>query len=495
MARFDYLISALCLSLTALVISIAFFFGRMLPLNWSVLLMAGLATGGLAVQSATKLSLLPRLMIVLYAVCFLVTIGHLFDPYYAWWYTPLAVAMIRDRVVSESMLTVGIVGLLGLLAGLHGAQAVIDRRPMTVARNERTLGILVFAGACGLALLLSWMVAPAATILERAYNTGGSASEAAPMNFNAAGLLSYVLIVLLVIDAERDGLPWRRRWKFALTAGLTSFIVIVLQVLRGDRECTGLLAALALLYLTGGQSDDLLRRTAMAWRRIRRVAIPAVAIVVLFVVLGAVRSSLAGPDGRARRSLNSRVINALKENTWTSVLLTNLAQAGQFRKGTAHYLYGETYGDYLLSLPPGILTRAVGIKRPLESDRGPNWWFYGISAGGIHVVVVPFRNFGMAGAFGIMALIGWFIAWVEMRNDRGQFWGRLLFGAMGVVSFSWFWYGDMYLVRILMAVAILGPAYRGWLRFSGELAGREDVRRLQAQADGAGPDAFPVARR
>ncbi len=470
MARFDYLISAWCLSLAALVVSAFFVFGRMLPLALSVALMAGLAIWGLIVQSASRLSLLPRLMVLLYVVCFLATIGHLFDPYYVWWYTPVAIALIRDRVVSEAMLTVGIVGLLGLLAGLHVAQAFVRRRPVTDARPDRTLGILMFGAASALAVLLSWIVAPAGTILERAYNAGNSAIAAAPMNFNAAGLLSYVLIVLLAIDAERDVILWRRRWKVVLTAAATAYIVIVLQVLRGDRECTGLLAALALLYLTGGQSDDLIRKTALAWRRIRRVAMPAAVVVGLFIVLGAVRTSLARPEGGALLPLNHRLVGALQENTWTSVLLTNLAQAGQFRKGTAHYLYGQTYVDYLLSLPPGILTRAAGIQRRLESDRGPNWWFFGISAGGIHVVVVPFRNFGIGGAFGVLALIGWFIAWVEMRNDGGRFWGRFLFGAMGVVSFSWFWYGDMYLVRILMAVAILGPVYRVWLRFSGELA-------------------------
>jgi hypothetical protein len=470
MVRFDHLISALFLSLVALVVSAFFFFAHMLPLTWSVTLMAVLAFWGIAAQSATRLSTLPRLMVLLYTVCFLATIGHLFDPYYVWWHTPVAVAMIRDRVVSEAMLTAGVVGLLGLLAGLHAAQAFMGRRPVPDAQPDRTLGILMFGAACAFAVLLSWIVAPAGTILERAYNTGNSAMAAAPMNFNAAGLLSYVLVVLLVVDAERDVIPWRRRWKVWLTAAATAYIVIVLQVLRGDRECTGLLAALALLYLTGGQSDDLIRKTALAWRRIRRVAIPAAVVVVLFIVLGAVRSSMARPEGRALPPMNRRLVAALQENTWTSVLLTNLAQAGQFRKGTAHYLYGQTYVDYLLSLPPGILTRAAGIQRRLESDRGPNWWFYGISAGGIHVVVVPYRNFGIVGAFGIMSLIGWFIAWVEIRNDPKRFWGRFLFGAMGVVSFSWFWYGDMYLVRILMAVAILGPAYRAWLRFSGELA-------------------------
>jgi hypothetical protein len=170
-------------------------------------------------------------------------------------------------------------------------------------------------------------------------------------------------------------------------------------------------------------------------------------------------------------ALNDRLVAAFQENTWTSILLTNLAQAAQFRNGTANYLYGETYVDYFLSLPPGILTRSLGIQRPLESDRGPNWWFIGISAGGIHIVVVPFRNFGIVGAFLILAAIGWFIGWVEMRNDQRRFWGRFLYGAIGVASFFWFWYGDMYLVRILMSVAILGPASRLWLRFSHDMTG------------------------
>jgi hypothetical protein len=84
-------------------------------------------------------------------------------------------------------------------------------------------------------------------------------------------------------------------------------------------------------------------------------------------------------------------------------------------------------------------------------------------------VLVPFRNFGMAGAFGVLALIGWFVGWVEIRNDARRFWGRFIFGSLGVVSFFWFWYGDMYLVRVLMSVAILGPAYRLWLAFSSNL--------------------------
>ena len=101
---------------------------------------------------------------------------------------------------------------------------------------------------------------------------------------------------------------------------------------------------------TVGQSEESVRKGL--WGRIRRVAIPAAIVLVLFTLLGAVRSRLARVQNRAQVSLSESSHAAIQENTWTSVLLTNLAQADQFKSGIAHYLYGETYLDYLLSLPP-----------------------------------------------------------------------------------------------------------------------------------------------
>jgi len=189
-----------------------------------------------------------------------------------------------------------------------------------------------------------------------------------------------------------------------------------------------------------------------------------VIVFLVFLILGAVRVSLATAQQRQRLSIYQSFLSTLQENTWSSILLTNLAQSAQFRSHTAHYLYGETYADYVKSLPPGIVTRALGIERPIEPSRGPNWWFFGISAGGIHAVVIPFRNFGMPGAFFVLMLYGWFIAWIEIRNDPRVFWARLLYGATCVGSFFWFWYGDMTMIRALMSAAVVGPLYRWWLQ-------------------------------
>ena len=249
---FAHLISALWLSVMAMVVGGFFAFGRMLPLEWSVVFLGGLAAWGLLTQSLTRLSLLPRLMILLYSVCFMVTIGHLFDPYYVWWHTPAAIALIRNQSVSESMMTVGIVGLLGLLTGFQLTRVFPTRTGGPPSRHVQTLGRLAFVTGCLLAVLLSWVVAPASTIFVKAYNSGGSAIVAAPMNFNAAGLLSYVLVVLLVIDAERDQLTRRRRFKnVAITRRRPSS-------LSCRRSCVVIassgLSRLWLLYLTGGQS-------------------------------------------------------------------------------------------------------------------------------------------------------------------------------------------------------------------------------------------------
>jgi hypothetical protein len=461
----EHLMVACALTWCAAVVGFAFMLRAVLPLEAAVVVFAAVSVWALAAQSMTRLSLLPRFMILLYAVCFSVTAGHLFDRYYVWWHTPAASALIRERAVSAEMMAVGLVGLLGLIVGMRLAQAFCHPGVAPPSpRAESTLGRATTAALAAAAVGLSWITAAKATIFTAAYNTGGSAIAAAPLNFNAAWLLSYVTIVVLVIDCERERSDRLRRFKRAAIGIAVAIIVVFLQVLRGDRECSGLLVALAFLYLTGSDSARRLQWTSDLLRRVRGVAVPAVIVFLVFLILGAVRVSLATAQQRQRLSIYQSFLSTLQENTWSSILLTNLAQSAQFRSHTAHYLYGETYADYVKSLPPGIVTRALGIERPIEPSRGPNWWFFGISAGGIHAVVIPFRNFGMPGAFFVLMLYGWFIAWIEIRNDPRVFWARLLYGATCVGSFFWFWYGDMTMIRALMSAAVVGPLYRGWLQ-------------------------------
>jgi hypothetical protein len=129
------------------------------------------------------------------------------------------------------------------------------------------------------------------------------------------------------------------------------------------------------------------------------------------------------------------------------------------------YYYGRTYWDYLLSLPPGILTRALGVLRPTDQQGGnAALWFPGVSGGGVHIAVVPFKNFGIWGLFFVLGLYGFWMARLENKNATMRFWPRILYGAVVTSSLFWFWYGDMNLIRGVTAALLLGILYRVLIR-------------------------------
>ena len=159
------------------------------------------------------------------------------------------------------------------------------------------------------------------------------------------------------------------------------------------------------------------------------------------------------------------VVKGVREGfTGSAVLLTNLSIAHSYRVGEMPVEAGGTYLDYLRSLPPGFVTYALGIERPIEINHGPNFWFTDISAGGIHVVTIPFRNFLAPGALLVMLLYGYLIARWEMIGQRSSWLARLWYGCLFVASAHWFWYGDIAFIReamiFVMAAAIYGIVRR-----------------------------------
>jgi hypothetical protein len=449
------LTGAAAVSFIGVSLAVALHLGVLAPVKPLVLLLFIMAITGLVIVRTSTMSVLTRLMIVLYVMPFMATVGYLINEQFVWWQAPSAEELMRDDVTIRIMLTTGIVGLAGLLGGM--SLAALRRRAewLLTRRRHRSVNGFGFAAFAALALFFSWLSAPTETIFGAPY--GAAAGYATSLNFNASYLLSYVLLNMLFIDAERSMIG--RRWKFVIVALITVYIVVDLQILRGDRESIGLLTSLMALYITSSSGHSLARRAqrriSVEWKRVRKLAIPGVAIVVIFLFIGFVRSS-GGVFDRSILAPERRVA-LLTANTWTSILLTNLGIAHEFRTDM-EYLYGRTYLDYLLSLPPGPITKLIGVERPLEGWRGPAWWFVGLAAGGIHIVLVPFKNFGAAGAFICMGLVGFIVGQVDRMNQRG-FFARLLYASFITVSFFWAWYGDMYVVRTVMAVFLAAGAY------------------------------------
>jgi len=440
----------------------------------------------------SRLSLLPRFLIVVYAFPFSALLGYLFTPDFLWIFSPHGREIIADTIVVRQMISVGTVGLCGLAAGIHAARF----RP--VAESPRaemhkgamnTLGFGVFVVLVAMAVGLSWLSTPAETIFQKAYMTDQEATAATRINFAAASLVSYILIVCLAIDIEREIKVDARRNKLLALGFGTAYIVIVFQVLRGDRESSGLIVALSALYLTSTFRTSSHRAAMRAVRkRIMTMVVPLLVVIVVFITLGSARYLIVA--GTQTIGPLAMIQIGLAENTWTAVLWRNLGMAWEYRHGLLHFRLGETYLEYLLSLPPGMVTNAFGIARPFESWQGLSHEDpAGISVGGLHVVIAPFKNFGMAGALLILSLYGWIAGRLEILNIRPSLMTRLLWASVMCCGFFWFWYGDMVFIRALMASFLIYWLYRlalsaEWItrpirptgRATSRLSGRHDLR-------------------
>ena len=146
--------------------------------------------------------------------------------------------------------------------------------------------------------------------------------------------------------------------------------------------------------------------------------------------------------------------------TWSAVLLTPLSVTGDVYYGRMKFKGGETYWQYLLSVPPGTITRALGIERPIEGTHGPAWEMrYGI--GGTHAMVVPYMNFSTPGVFFVLFLYGFFTGKLErllMTNTQVNM--QLLYASIFIAAPFWFWYGEMSLIRALMSFYIVWIIYK-----------------------------------
>jgi len=407
----------------------------------------------------TRLTLLPRFLLLVYILPFTALVGYFVDMTYVWTSTPRQMEVASDPNLVREIITVGLVGVLGFFSGVlasgkEGEAALKSAQSLDEAR----MSIGPYLIALAVALCFSWLSAPPETILTAAYAFGQSAAPAEGLNFPAAYLVSYVVVVALFIDAERDRSPKLGRMKRVLLACVVAYIVIVLQLLRGDRESSGLVAALVCLYLTSPARTKVAKQFAVG-RRVRRMILPLSIAVAIFIALGQARSTL---------SEVSKVIPAkhlfllgLSQNTWTAVLWRNLGVAWEHRTGVLHYKLGQTYVDYFLSLPPGFVTKVIGYERPEESWRGISWEDpAGVSGGGLHVVIAPFKNFGAYGVLAVLFIYGFLIGKLEFAHARGSFFARLMWASVFCSGLIWFWYGDMAFIRAIMAALLVYVAYR-----------------------------------
>ena len=450
------------LGVVAVTVLLAFLHsGRMPPLRVTVALFFGTLAIALWRIRISPESLLARAALVFYVAPFLPTVAYLFVEHFYWWPRADARALQDQPQTLEIMTALGFVGLLGLIAGM----VIAGQGPRARPRHESlpSLGAISYVVALAVAFGLSWLNTPPETILVARYAVDQTTPLAITLRFNSAYLVAYILLCLLLVDADLEAPipPWRRL-KLLSWLAVTGYIVVVHQVLRGDRECAGLLAGALAYYVASARPDARRRRLVAA-------ASLAVTVVVIFSGLQVTRWTRRQQDLLSP----STAFEGASHGTWTAVLLTDLSMAERVRVGRVEYQFGRTYWDYVLSLPPGFVADAIGWKRPIEADHGPAWLFADVSAGGCHLPLVPFWNFGWAGVFLILAFYGWSLGridgWMAEEPGRGQ---RFVYAATFTFLPLWFWYGDLYGIRGVMIIALWWGGYRTLVLLRSSLAKR-----------------------
>jgi hypothetical protein len=190
------------------------------------------------------------------------------------------------------------------------------------------------------------------------------------------------------------------------------------------------------------------RYTSIYMKQLKLLLIGGI-IVFLLQFIGAYRSIAADGVGILAGLQNYLSEGTLFNGTWTAALLTPLATLGDYYFGERDYLFGKTYLDFFLSIPPTPVANFFNYDRPITSWSGPAWDVsYG--AGGTYISVVPFMNFSMIGVFVQTALVGLLIATIDRKvSGYSPMWTLASF-AVGVVLWGVFWYGEMYLLRAIV---------------------------------------------
>lgn len=442
------------LFLSLMIITVLFSTGYIIPIKITISLILLITAYFLYSFKSSRHALLPRLYFLLLSMPYWTLAGYLFFDDYDWWESPSALIATTPEAL-DIMGHLGIIAILsfglGVKMGVIGKVSNTNYAPQSDI-SLRVLNIFSFLITCIFCLLCVKYSAPESTIFTTSYgDIGGGAAEA--INLFSLSLVSQCIILLLCLDFSYDHLGVRRRIKFISLGVLLYFSLIHFGFFRGDRDTIGLICALIFLYISENQGSyaSMLGKK----RRLIIAAVVSTTVILSFTLLQNLRVQVADQD---YKPIGEQLVEALKYNTWSAVLLNNLGTASVYSHGDFDFLYGKTYYEYFLSLPPGFITKIIGYERPLESTSGPNWWFAGLSAGGSHPVMVPFHNFGAFGVFVLLFAQGWLIGKIESKVGR-SFFGNFWYGIFVLISFRWFWYGDMNFIRAMMIGGLLCLVY------------------------------------
>ena len=422
------------------------------------------------------LYLIKKINVLSYIIFIVFSLPFIHIPYYIffefgtykyWLYGLASNPYMLDQTVIELTAMLGVTGSCALIIGflLSGGKNEFKNKLLLKSPPDgfKTLNIYFSFLFLMLGLFFTLISYPSDSLFDKAYGSPNTVKEG--INFASSWMVGLIIITFVYCDAWLDRSKNYGFYKRILCLIFILYIVIFLQLMRGDRE--GLPWIIAILSCPLFCSRIF---TDIKNYKINKLTVLSIILLILFInlLVGIMRIALLDlhlaeifdllvyyftADACPHRACYGFL--DLFNGTWSAVLLTPISLAGDHVYDSYIYQYsglnwGSDYLDLFLSLPPGFVADFFGYVRPIDGSNGPAWEMrYG--AGGVHAIVLPFRNFSIVGILVIFTFIGFLISKIEvstMKNFTVS--GLALILTLITTSPHWLWYGDKSIMNALI---------------------------------------------
>lgn len=389
---------------------------------------------------------LVKLMILFFGAPILPLYGYLFTNEYDWTW----LSFQRENLTNLIDLKIALIGLIGILS-IYISQIITRVNQIKTSSfnypSTNTLGLFKFTILLFLSLFCSYLSAPANTIFEGAYYSFVSVKFINLPNFNAGFLISYIILIFLFLDIERDDNNSKFTKKI-LWYLIFFIIVIFLQILRGDREFIGLILCLILVqvYKPIRKKIPTNNNNQLVVKKLRKYIIFFLLFIILLLYIGIVRYSAM--DG------NFLITGLFLAAPWNMATLSFLAFFAT--DISQSYTYGLTYLNYILSLLPSFIYKLFNVDSPSWNENlAAKLVDTNLTSGGVHVSLISISNFGIIGLVIIIFLYTYFANKIEkLAIEKGSKYLLIWIGIICALPF-WFWYGEMAVIRGVMTAYLL----------------------------------------
>jgi len=378
-----------------------------------------------------------------------------------------------DQQTIELTTMLAATGMTGILLAFSMSGNTINLIKNYNLKNEikyfKTLPITIWLFWTLFGFILFWMSSPQESIFQ-VQHTFAKPSYISNLNFNSAWLVASIVLTFSFTDSLLEQRKNNRAIKLLILLPLIFYSIVILDLSKGDRETLPWIFSLFLIYYYI-KLTDINKKIKIFKIPFFKILIISSLILIINLIISKARQHLVGLNFFESFDLMLSIIkndfSSLFQGTWTIILLSPVGIVGEYLEGYSDLLLGKDYLDIFLSIPPGFISDLFNYERPLNAFSSHiREMVY--SHSGIHIIVLPFRNFEILGVFLILMIWAYFINRIEKKTMENISLEKLtLIGSILLVLPHWMWYGDKIFVNAMIIWFIFKFFYKISIKLKG----------------------------